>query len=981
MMTSRSEPRLHAVAAGRQAGALRLGVAAVVLLLGGLAVQGTPTGRPAVASPAGGTRDSLSLAGILQQPVSLDVAPDGRVYLSDPGPGGVHVLHRWGRFTGPIGATEVGPGRLGAPGHLAVGPVPDTPDSRLYVEDTATRRIVVYDLDGRFVAAWPGIRGAGIAAAGDGRVYVADRGRYQVLALDHTGRELYAFGWEGESNGGFSSFNDVAVSPDGTVLAVADLRGKRVQLFDLPANPQMGSATLRRVYRLDEPRYTNATNKDLECRATIVHALGGDTVWVGEGNGACRIMPSEVVFAIPQTANGGTVCKPTVRLVRLRPASEQYYGLASYDPNAGPCGSKRTELPLTPVVLWYADAELRRVLAAWPAAAGWVGHPSDDSMVQSSQPSKSFGGEKQLQIRSTAEEVTRSYLKFEVSGLVGRPVRTATLWLFAPDGGDAGGTVHQVANTLNTGGEPWTQANLTWANAPFVAGSPLDAVDEVPDGHWVGHDVSAAVRADGTYSFALGTDSDDGLTFNSREAAERAPLLLVDFAVSVAPTPNLATAPADTATPPPTTATPEETTPTSTPTGTGSTEPTPTPTGPTPTRRPTRTATATLSATGFITQVLTPVADARVISTEPERNYGFSDELRLGTEPDQVLNSYLKFEIPEAAAPIRAAVLRLHVANGSNHAGVAHVVGNTFAGSTEPWTERGITWSNAPPIDAAPLDTQDLDVAVGTWVQFNVSAAVTGAGTISFGLNSPSSDRVYYASKDAAANPPALWLLYYAPGAPTASPTGATAAPTAMPTAPGHPMPIHLPLLMRQACQTRYRYQDIVLIIDASSAMDGDRLTELRLALSGFLDAIALGQDRVGIVSYNSRATLVQSLTGTRPLLDDALRGLTTASGNRADLGLRAAVDELRGPRHNPTSGRLAILLSAGRPTDRNEVLAAGELLRVGRVELYTIGFGSSTDVGLLKAIATDPQHYAAAESRRDLGPVYQDVAARIGCT
>jgi len=87
------------------------------------------------------------------------------------------------------------------------------------VLDTASDRVVAYDLDGTYMTSWGGVAGAAISALA-GRVFVADRERNQVRVFDGAGAESFAFGEHGTENGQFSLFTtspyvDLSVGPYG----------------------------------------------------------------------------------------------------------------------------------------------------------------------------------------------------------------------------------------------------------------------------------------------------------------------------------------------------------------------------------------------------------------------------------------------------------------------------------------------------------------------------------------------------------------------------------------------------------------------------------------------------------------------------------------------------------------------------------------------------------------------------------------------
>ena len=386
---------------------IRFLLAGLTLALAGLALAIAPDPAPAEAQADGGLvayrmvdqwpERTEAAEGLFQSPIDLDVASDGRVFIADPGVGGVHLLQPDGTWASPFGVTGGFPQQLGRVGRLAVQPVqttggsggggqppnplqeegPDAPDAsqKVFVLDPAVERVAIYALDGTYVDQWEEINGEGIAASADGRVYVLDRDSSTVRVFDEaTGTEKFSFGERGSEDGQFSNFDDVDVSPDGRQIAVADRRGNRVQVFDLATDAELAgdmppaSATHRLTYDLADERYSQGDNR---CRGDGVNALGGDRVFVGEGNGACIIDGRDVTFAIATSAFSGTVCRDTVSLPRLVASAQepQYFALAVSDPNVGKCGEKRDDLDTTPVVAQYSDESLRRVSLVWEAAS------------------------------------------------------------------------------------------------------------------------------------------------------------------------------------------------------------------------------------------------------------------------------------------------------------------------------------------------------------------------------------------------------------------------------------------------------------------------------------------------------------------------------------------------------------------------------------------------------------------------------------
>jgi hypothetical protein len=418
--------------------------------------------------------------------------------------------------------------------------------------------------------------------------------------------------------------------------------------------------------------------------------------------------------------------------------------------------------------------------------------PIADARVQDNALTTNYGTSTSLRARSSAPAYS-TYFKFSVGGLTSA-VQSAKLRLYVADASKVGGSIYLVSNNFLNSTTPWTESGLIWQNAPSISGTPLHTLGAVALNSWAEFDVTAAFQGDGTYSFGLTSTSQDAVYFNSREAAVNQPELVIQLSGIVAtatPAPTATNTPPPTATstntpvPPTATATNTDIPPTNTatntsapptatntpvpPTATATNTPAPptaTPTNtvapstntPTSTPQP-PTATPTASPTLALTTLnLTPNADARVQDNTPTTNYGTSTSLRARSSAPAYC-TYFNFTVSGVTRPVQSAKLRLFVVDASKVGGSIYQVSNNYLNTSTPWTEGGLIWSNAPLISGAPLSTLGA-VALNTWVEFDVTAAITGNGIYSFGLTSTSQDAVYFNSKESTTNKPVLVITY-----------------------------------------------------------------------------------------------------------------------------------------------------------------------------------------------------------------------------
>jgi hypothetical protein len=202
-------------------------------------------------------------------------------------------------------------------------------------------------------------------------------------------------------------------------------------------------------------------------------------------------------------------------------------GSFSYTPDGGFSGSDSFAYVAND---GQADSNLATVsltVTAWTATLSLA--PSDDAMVTSKRPTDNYGAETSLEIRSQNQETIRSYLKFNVTGVSGTII-SARIRVYADKASDDGGAIYLVSNDYQTPATgPWAEEGLTWENAPGLDGAALSTVGAVSSGTWVEFDVTAAILGDGVYSFGLGTDSSNRAAYQSKEAAEFQPVLIIEI--------------------------------------------------------------------------------------------------------------------------------------------------------------------------------------------------------------------------------------------------------------------------------------------------------------------------------------------------------------------------------------------------------------------------------------------------------------------
>jgi hypothetical protein len=147
-------------------------------------------------------------------------------------------------------------------------------------------------------------------------------------------------------------------------------------------------------------------------------------------------------------------------------------------------------------------------------------------------------------------------------------------------------------------------------------------------------------------------------------------------------------------------------------------------------------------------------ADGRVEASSATTNYGASTILKVDSSP--AIESYLRFTVAGISDAVQNAKLRLYVGSNGTNNGPAVYTADTS------WAETGLTWNTRP----ARGGTIVANVgAVGTngWVEYDVTAVVTGDGSYSFALIGESGDDVTFESRQGENRPQLVLTLATTP--------------------------------------------------------------------------------------------------------------------------------------------------------------------------------------------------------------------------
>jgi len=184
-------------------------------------------------------------------------------------------------------------------------------------------------------------------------------------------------------------------------------------------------------------------------------------------------------------------------------------------------------------------------------------------------------------------------------------------------------------------------------------------------------------------------------------------------------------------------------------------------------------------------------------------------------------------------------------------------------------------------------------------------------------------------------------------------------------------------------CPAMYEKADIVLVVDHSNSMEGEKIVAARGAVQAFVNLMDLGRDQVALVAFQSFTRRLVPLTQDRDRILRAVAGLMPEGGTNISAAIDMAVTELEGPNRRRDAKPIIVLMTDGVPfnNSRMRTLYSGDLARYAGITTYTIGLGADVDPDLLRIVARSPEHYFFAPTADKLDEVYRKIARRISAS
>lgn len=169
----------------------------------------------------------------------------------------------------------------------------------------------------------------------------------------------------------------------------------------------------------------------------------------------------------------------------------------------------------------------------------------------------------------------------------------------------------------------------------------------------------------------------------------------------------------------------------------------------------------------------------------------------------------------------------------------------------------------------------------------------------------------------------------------------------------------------------------VVLVIDISGSMDGEKLAQAKAAAVSFLTSLGT-QDRAALLSFNTEVTPVVLMTGDKAALENGINGLVSGGDTAAYDALYSAAEVIETA---PAGSRRAIiLLTDGADTASTySARVASDVAKQSNALVYTIGLGPDANDTVLTGMSepTGGKYYKAPTGT-DLQGIYSAISIEL---
>jgi len=178
-----------------------------------------------------------------------------------------------------------------------------------------------------------------------------------------------------------------------------------------------------------------------------------------------------------------------------------------------------------------------------------------------------------------------------------------------------------------------------------------------------------------------------------------------------------------------------------------------------------------------------------------------------------------------------------------------------------------------------------------------------------------------------------------------------------------------------------YIERDVVLVVDRSGSMRGQKFADLQDAIAIFTATLEQTpvEERVGLASYSDQASEDVEMTDVMSEITDGVNSLRVGGFTSISRGMEAGANILDDGRDQDFVERTLIVMTDGRHNRGPEPRGVAFDLAEDGVQIHTITFGSGADLARMREVAQigNGRHFHA-DNGLELEAVYREIALTL---